>query len=439
MQPSDNEKYWQYTWLDELQIRSIKDYRKAIRKPANIERLVELQAADVALPLHARRLNTNNIVAGRRMDLSGRMGCVHFDCLRPQIDSLFGSIWHYFDKVTVDGHSPVERVASHDNSEAHYKALYNLEQRIRLLLHLRQIGAEPFLDFAPKAGSFCDKHFRKSAEEYGLSVLIDDSMLARLTDALIDESRIELKQYPRAWHYTLKHPRMDEVYGEISHAEDPSTEPTAKDVALEVIGRHSNALVMDVYTARALKLPLLQTPDAFWFNMNNDRSDTERQEQEQEKAVALEIRLPVLRGVPARELLRIRHDEWPHFERYRNALRQAIREQIAQQGERDPHEIAQSVVDEFIKPELAQIESKLKAVNKTLARKLTTNVSLGSMATMVGALSSAPLVATAGVATSGVGTIVASLAHLHKYFDDRSAIELSDLYFLWKVRGKHGS
>lgn len=425
-------KYWQYRWIDEFDIHTMKDFSKVVKKRRNIDRFAELSVEQAAFPLHERPTLPNSVVAGRRIDLSGGLGCVHFDCITPQIDALFGRIWHYFDSVTIDGHYPIPDLDSESARDAEM-FYWGLEQRIKLLLHLRKIGAEPYLDFAPKPHSFCSEHYRKCAERFGISIMSDEDVLNKVTNRLLRESRISIKRYPDSWHYTLSHPRMDSVYGEFSHSEEITERPSAEKVVAEVLGRHCNSVVMDLYTATTLKRPLIQTPDAFWISVPSNDADKVYSE----KSVALEIRLPVLRGVPARELIRMRQDEWSHFERFRDALRRAVNDQITQSGDKHPQEIARSVVEDYVNPELARIESRLQAARKTLARKLGANVSLGGVATTIGALSAAPLIATTGIATTGIGTIVASLTQIHKYFDEKSEIELSDLYFLWKVKSSH--
>jgi hypothetical protein len=117
--------YWLYRWIDEIGIRSIKDLHKAAKSTPNIDRLQELSYLDTAEPLSGRELAYGSVVAGRRIDLSGSMGCIHFDCIAPQINSLFSKVWHYFDAVTVDS-MPLTT----DHEAFHY----TLEQRVKLLL-----------------------------------------------------------------------------------------------------------------------------------------------------------------------------------------------------------------------------------------------------------------------------------------------------------------
>ena len=89
-------------------------------------------------------------------------------------------------------------------------------------------------------------------------------------------------------------------------------------------------------------------------------------------------------------------------------------------------------MEQYVAPELAKIESKLKVDRKALAKKVGANVAVAGAAVSVGALASVPL-----VIASGVAAIIPSFGPINKYFDDRSSIELSDYYFLWRARITH--
>ena len=131
--------------------------------------------------------------------------------------------------------------------------------------------------------------------------------------------------------------------------------------------------------------------------------------------------------------MRRKHEDWPEFERFRKALREAIRKQIEKAGTKSPEEIAKAVVQEDIIPELAIIEGKLTAIQKSLARKVNASIALGGATVTAGAIASIPLV----IAT-GVAAIATSVQQIYNYYDGRKDIEESDLYFLWKAaQAKH--
>ena len=110
-------------------------------------------------------------------------------------------------------------------------------------------------------------------------------------------------------------------------------------------------------------------------------------------------------------------------------IREAIRVQISQNDSESPRVVANSVVEEYVKPTLADIEHRLKINKRKLSSKTAASVAVGSVATSAGLMLSIPLVVATGIAAAA-----ASLTHVYKYFDDAGSIELSDMYFLWKLK-----
>lgn len=152
-----------------------------------------------------------------------------------------------------------------------------------------------------------------------------------------------------------------------------------------------------------------------------------------DRIVALNMRLPVLTNVPVKEILQYRNENRASFERFRRALREAVKEQIEQSGTDSPGAIADEVVATRIRPELADIEVQLAGIRKTLMRKMSANIALTGAAVSVGAMENVPLViaATAAAAATSVYQIV------NKNADNKEKAEQSDWYFLWKAQPRH--
>ena len=103
-----------------------------------------------------------------------------------------------------------------------------------------------------------------------------------------------------------------------------------------------------------------------------------------------------------------------------------------ERGTKLPQEVANAVVQEYINPELADIERRLGIARKKLTTKVGAGVALGGSTVTAGAIASIPL-----VLATGVAAMATSLPQVYKYFEDRNEVQLSDLYFLWKARVKH--
>ena len=98
-----------------------------------------------------------------------------------------------------------------------------------------------------------------------------------------------------------------------------------------------------------------------------------------------------------------------------------------------PLTIARQIEVDYLEPGLADIERRVRSSRKAVGKKSSVSLAVGSSAAVVGALTSIPLV----IAT-GVATVAASVPAIHKYFDDKSSIEISDLYFLWEMKKRAG-
>jgi hypothetical protein len=309
----NSSQYWLYEWIDEYGIRTVGDCVKVARKKSALDRLFELSAA-APRSINPESVPRYSVVAGSRVDLSAQLSCAEWECLVPQVDYVFSRIWHYFDNVIVDGldaddiRLPIEDYA------------YSLQNRVHLLLYLRKIGAEKHIIFVPKPRSFCTDHYREHAAAQGLDALFEPQLEDQVVAKLVNEANIVIARRDYGWHFSVRHPNLEEVIGTMAH-DDPSHRPTKEEVAREVFGRYCNSLVTDVSTSQALGLPLLQPAEVPWLDYRRGTPENT------EEIAALSMRLPVLAGVPASELLKIRSHDWPDFEILRDTLRCAIQDQ----------------------------------------------------------------------------------------------------------------
>jgi hypothetical protein len=419
MADSIQERYWLYRWMDDQGVRSIKDFNKAIRKPNLIDVLSEYSAATTV----SKGVPSRAVIPSRKIDLSGSLSCGHSECLIAQVQSLFSRTWHYFDTLVIDG--PL--VGDLRRAESF---TYALEHRVRLLLYLRKIGAERHVAFSRKVAGYCSQHFREYAvrEHLGLDVLLDTDFEDAVVQKLDRESSVQIRlDEDGDWSYMVRYGDMNQIWRSFSHS-DPSKQPSKEDVLRDFFGDHCSALISDVSAARNLQLPLLQPAEELLLEYAGSDSNP------MDRVVALQLRLPVLINVPVKEVLYLRQKYSAEFDRFRTALQAAVKEQLARNDTESPEVVARAVIDEYVAPELARIESELNVDRKVLAKKIGANVAVAGTAVSVGALAGIPLVVAAGVAA-----IIPAFGPINKYFDDRGGIELSDLYFLWRARVRHGA
>jgi hypothetical protein len=416
--------YWLYEWIDDRGIRKAADLRKALRNPVAIDHLIELREDHAeAKDIDVTSLSAP-VIAGRRVDLSGYLGCNHFECIVPQIDTLFSKTWHYFDTIIVD--DPNLPDPASDPSEF----LYQIEQRVNLLLYLRKIGAHDSIIFRKKLSGFCDYHFRDFAKSngLGLDLLFDESVESNVVQELLSRARFEISRREDHWHYTISHPELEQIIGTYSHS-DPDIRPSREECAKDAFGMYCAGLISDVAAVREFGAPLLQVAEG--------TQPFRRAEPVDDSLVALNLSLPVLMNAPAKEIIRLKSDNWPEFVLFRDALRKAIRKQTSEAGNGSPEEIARAVVDEYVTPELENIEVELRASERALRKKIGANVAVGIAPVSTSLINHSPLVIAAAVIPAGYAAIKNVMPGVNKYYDDRAEIEKSPLYFLWKARIRH--
>lgn len=418
--------HWLYTWIDEKGIKTPGDFVRAIRKRNSFDRLGELSEDAYSKPLDVLGYAENSAVAGRQLDLSGFLACTDFECLEPIVNNLFGRLWHYFDSIVLEEISLEDIISSSRDAEE------ELLQRAKLLLHLRNIGAEKHVLFTHKITGLCSHHFREYAKEQnlGIDAIFDKDAERAFVQKISAEGRFLISAHDEGWHYEVRHPDIGMITSTYSHS-DMRRRPKNKQVAEDVFGAYCCGLIRDVSASRSLGLPLVQAAENGWGlgGAQGDKLD--------ERTVALRLRLPVFRNAPIAEVLKFRNENRASFEVFRAALRQAIREQIKrlnESGNTDPitvEQVANAVRAEYIDPELARIEVQLGGASKGFMRKLKDNATVVGAVVMVGHMTHVPVLdITFAAAAASVADII------NKRVDDKQEIANSDLQFLWKARTK---
>jgi ABC-type phosphate/phosphonate transport system permease subunit len=137
---------------------------------------------------------------------------------------------------------------------------------------------------------------------------------------------------------------------------------------------------------------------------------------------------PALIGLSLEQMARLQEENTDLLVRFQRAVSSAISDMLERHNSDSPERIASAVMKDYIQPELAAIETRLKSKRRSLGKKVSASVALGTVGTTVGLIVAMPLVLAAGL-----GAAATALPQIHKYFDDKSEIETSDLYFLSKA------
>jgi hypothetical protein len=298
----------------------------------------------------------------------------------------------------------------------------HLSTYVRLLLYLREIGAEELVRFRQKRPA-CELHLKDHLKEVGIEDL--EAQAESLILPLAKESEIRANSHDDHIHYSFVHREFEHtVWGE---TRPESNEDVTHAVARAVVRKYLAGLASDLYTARTLNCALGSTIG--FHGRLLGRELTPRNED-----VAFQLQLPVIEGLDARTLLQIRNEETLSFARFRRALSTAINERTAAARKIDVEKIANGIRKDVLEPALADIESRLKGTTRSFRKKTGATLVIASVPMMYGLYTMNPLLIAAGLTPA-----VSSLNNAaHRYIEERGNVRLSDMFFLWHAQ-KHAS
>lgn len=416
-------RYWLFDWLDEAGIRKPADAPKALASKTNgYKRLLEL-SREAAQALWSPSSGEGSIVAGTGTDLTGNLGCYDAKCRKKDVDELFTKGWHYFDRIVV-ADEITGRLAHHEeelDDECREAFLRDLE----MILYVREIGAENFLDFRAKHSPNWT-HLKQLGQrpttairQMGLKI---ESILAQEADISKDGD-----------HWYIHHPMLGHSQWIDSNevgAKSQSESQTRKAVARRVVRRFSAYLLADLELAQRSGMPLGLTNAVHGAIMQCEKPGVQD--------VAFSFEFPFLAGVPIKELLKLRADEAESFSRFRDSVRLAAKERLRNSDTPQRQDIAVEIVQDLIEPELRTIRSRLSSAKVVLAKQLGTNVAIGGFVTTCGILvglgagSLLQSIAPAAVA-GGLYSVKGAGSALTWFIRENRDVELSDMFFLWNA------
>ena len=419
-------RYWVFDWFDEAGVKTAADAKKALAPESGAAKRMADLAEEAQSVLWSPGSGKNGIVAGTGLDLTGNLACHQIDCLKADVDKLFRRVWHYFDTIIVaDGITPaISHEAQHQHGDDRLRE-YLLSQ-LELLLHIREIGAEDLVEFRAKHTP-SPTHLK---EDIGLTAAAGLREMAKEVERTLAKHGT-IRRDKEAWildHPMLAHSQWVED-SEISGKAESEDRVRAQ-VARQVVQRFSNYLLTDIELAQRSGAPLGAT--------NAVHSAIMRAKKVGVPDVVFRLELPFLEGVPISELLKVRADEAEAFQRFRDALRLAIKERLRLEPTVEAEGIADEIRDDLIEPELRRIRTRLTSAKTALAKQVGVSAVVGGLLTTCGLLigwSADSLVqAVAPAISAGVGAAAkgAEGRVQWKIASDRD-VEMSDMFFLWKA------
>jgi len=417
-------RYWLYRWLDEFHVRNIDAARLLFANPIAVDELRTLASKSSEMKVQpSDGLDCETIVAGRGIDLSGRLDCHHPECRKRQIDHLFRRVWHYFDRIIVE--DAVKHEVSLHWDEGPSRVAEWVLSHISVLLQLRELGVEDLVVFREKPPP-CLVHFRKHAEDAGLAHIADS--LECEAAALEAEAVFEITQEGNGSilvhinHPLLEHTQWEKFEG--SQIKGLSKAEVQRMALINVLRTFVAHLTADVLAAQKCSAPLGAV-----FGLH--RWLLEKSNKIGVADIAFRLSLPVLDGVSTKTLVGIRRDEREHFVRFQQGLKKAITERLKSLGAERSDALAKEIQKDLIESNINRIRDRLAASERALTKKAAVGVILGGLSTTCGLLCGVPPVAalSAGITAA----IVATGAATTKHIDDQRETELSDMYFAWKA------
>lgn len=413
-------KFWLYDWIDTFEIKEVSQ-AKNLLKDKGLRKDLQKRAADVPFTTEGiSKSDAPTIVAGRAIDLSGELDCYGWRCMKKQVDKLFNHVWHYFDRIVIVGPS-ANAFSEWLNKDTDPYIIKRLLNYVRLLLYIREIGAEELLVFRQKRPA-CEVHLEDHLKEVGIDPALVHA--EKIIKELASKAEIFTEPHNNHLDYTFIHPEFEHtVWGAVKKNASSSESALHYAVAESVFRRYLANLASDVWTAQTLSSPLGATVNFHGQLLNAYKTALD------DSDVAFHLNLPILKGLSPKVLLKIRQDEKPHFEKFRQSLRLAIKERLENASSEKVSEIAEEVRKDVINPALSDIELRLKVAKNAMTKKAGLSITLGVLATTYGLLTVNPIVAGVGVTAALGGTLTAG----QKFIEEKHDITLSDMYFLWQA------
>lgn len=201
-----------------------------------------------------------------------------------------------------------------------------------------------------------------------------------------------LEQHGDHWHYYVTHPTIEHfAAGTVRAPSKKDRQPSKSKICGAIFDEYAAVLVSDIRTAKSMRTPLGAAA------MIHERILSKANEEPTVQNALFSLELPVLSGLPVKELIKIRQLNWQYFDAFRLALRNAAKDYLANVSDGAPSTtIAAQIQEDLIEPELIRIRRELRIASDALSRKSVLSLPLGSLATTIGLLDKIPLSSSRG-------------------------------------------
>ena len=413
-------QYWMFDWLEEYGDVGSEKIQKLLADSTTAVKRLKEQAIEAESGIWTPPTDENNLVASVGLDLTGDLGCSDPECRSHEVDELFSKAWHYFDKIIV-ADSVSHMLARHWEIDDQEHWIEPVADQLEVLNYIRNIGAADLVHFSKKPSGqieYWDESKQTDLREYVAK------RSTSLRQSIIDEARIDYDDHGDHWiGWWINHPTLGHVQHAVTAVDDPTDHtPNREQVVDSLLARHAGYLMADLAMSERASAPL-GTTSTVHHELLLESENIEH------GTVAFNLELPILDGIPTVDLLKLRKDEHDAFEDFRTSLKTAIQDRLDNSNASDPQSVAQEIEDDVIAPQLRSINRRMTAAANSLKRKSLAMLGVGALATTVGLVSGFGPAALLGI---GVGAVM-DTGPVKTYYDKKEAIELHDMYFLWRA------
>jgi hypothetical protein len=410
--------YWLFNWLESRRLKTIRDVQRELGRGRTLAEL-RIVAAQWAECENATPVGLN-LEAGGGLRQDDALSCPSPTCRRQQVDVLFRHAWHYFDRILLpDGVGQLLLADTAPRNRDYLKEM--LLGRIDVAMHIKMIGASDLVHYYPaiksKFGVIAETIANKN-KEWAAAWSDVESILTK--DGTIKVEKVNTRQY----YVEIGDPNLQinsHIPVELGES-DPDSEEIARSVALhQLIHTHIGDLETDLVSAHQLKGALAST---VW---SQEKVLSYLNKAPTSANVLFHLSFPTLDNVPIKELIEIRQQDRDAFLVFRTSLTEAAKEMLKASENSNAHALADQIKQEVVDPEVSKLRKRLSSARNALATKAAVSIGLGGVATVC-SLQLGPLAALAGAAA--IPNLASAIA---KYRDEKQAIEMSDMYFIWKA------
>jgi hypothetical protein len=309
----DNPTYWLVGWLEANKVKTVAQAASLLAKPLRVRELRKV-AEQWGESVGSYAPTGLNLVAGTGLRFDDDFTCPSPTCRRQQIDVWFRHAWHYFDRVLLpDGVGELLLHPPHGwNQERMFEVLLD---RIKLVLHIQQLGALDLVYYYPKTQQAVENptEIRDSEQNARWAEAWQSVEATLISEGLYHFERLG----PRWFRVDFSDPLLDVASGfefKLQKGESASEESLRAKVAHSVMHWHISYLEEDLRVWRMLGSSL---GAAVW---RHERVLSRVGGLPGVAEILFRLSRPSIAHVPVRELIAVRTAEGASFAAFRHAL-----------------------------------------------------------------------------------------------------------------------